>query len=150
MHQHPRPSPVTASPASSPRTNPTRTNNPRDEGLSPHSRAGSDIPGYNEADEGSGDSGVIATSGPSRDAVKKLDQIIQVNTPAILSSLGKYLHHCPQNFHTKAAIVVLQSRMPLPVILTKDGTKKVNKWVYLLLSTLKEHPQANSSFLSFK
>jgi hypothetical protein len=89
MHQHPRPSPLTASPASSPRTNPTRTNNPRDEGLSPHSRAGSDMPGYNEADEGSGDSGVIATSGPSRDAVKKLDQIIQVNTSAIGSSLGR-------------------------------------------------------------
>jgi autophagy-related protein 13 len=108
------------------------------------------MPGYNEADEGSGDSGVIATSGPSRDAVKKLDQIIQVNTPAILSSLRECLHYCPQNFHTKAAIVVLQSRMPLPVILTKDGTKKVNKWVCLQSSTLKEHPQANSSFISFK
>ena len=36
------------------------------------------MPGYSEADEGSGDSGVIATAGPSRDAVKKLDQIIQV------------------------------------------------------------------------
>jgi hypothetical protein len=33
---------------------------------------------YNEADEGSGDSGVMAAPGPSRDAVKKLDQIIQV------------------------------------------------------------------------
>ena len=48
------------------------------------------MPGYNEADEGSGDSGVIATSGPSRDAVKKLDQIIQVNTSAILSSSRKF------------------------------------------------------------
>jgi autophagy-related protein 13 len=69
---------MTASPASSPRTNPARTNNPREEGLSSHSRSGSDMPGYNEADEGSGDSGVIASSGPSKDAVKKLDQIIQV------------------------------------------------------------------------
>ena len=31
MHQHPRASPVTAFPAKSPRTNPTRTNNPRDQ-----------------------------------------------------------------------------------------------------------------------
>jgi autophagy-related protein 13 len=78
MHQHPRPSPITASPASSPRTNPTRTNNPREEGSGSHSRSTSDMPGYNEADEGSGDSGVMASNGPSRDAVKKLDQIIQV------------------------------------------------------------------------
>jgi hypothetical protein len=33
---------------------------------------------YNEGDEGSGDSGVMAAPGPSKDAVKKLDQIIQV------------------------------------------------------------------------
>jgi hypothetical protein len=38
------------------------------------------MPGYNEADEGSGDSGVIAANGPSRDSVKKLDQIIQVDS----------------------------------------------------------------------
>jgi autophagy-related protein 13 len=37
------------------------------------------MPGYAEADEGSGDSGVMAATGPSRDAVKKLDQIIQVS-----------------------------------------------------------------------
>jgi autophagy-related protein 13 len=36
-----------------------------------------DTPGYSETDEGSGDSGVMPT-GPSRDAVKKMDQIIQV------------------------------------------------------------------------
>jgi hypothetical protein len=34
-----------------------------------------------------------------------------------------------QNFHTKAAIVILQSRMNLPVIRQKDGSIKVNKWV---------------------
>jgi hypothetical protein len=38
------------------------------------------MPGYNEADEGSGDSGVMASNGPSKDAVKKLDQIIQVGS----------------------------------------------------------------------
>lgn len=41
------------------------------------------MPGYNEVDEGSGDSGVMATNGPSRDAVKKLDQIIQVDSTAV-------------------------------------------------------------------
>lgn len=67
-----------------------------------------DTPGYSETDEGSGDSGVM-TTGPSKDAVKKMDQIIQ-------------------NFHTKAAVVVLQTRMSLPIVINKDGTRKVNKW----------------------
>ncbi|PBP18163.1 autophagy protein Atg13 [Diplocarpon rosae] len=109
MHQHPRPSPITAAPASSPRTNPARTNNPREDGSSSNSRLAAEMKGHNEADEGSGDSGVIAASGPSRDVVKKLDQIIQ-------------------NFHTKAAYLILQSRIPLPVVFSKDGTKKLNKW----------------------
>jgi len=42
------------------------------------------MPGYGEADEGSGDSGVIAATGPSRDVVKKLDQIIQVGSICFL------------------------------------------------------------------
>ncbi|TVY40507.1 Autophagy-related protein [Lachnellula subtilissima] len=109
MHQHPRPSPMTASSASSPRTNPNRTNNPREEGPGSHTRTNSDMPIYNEGDDGSGDSGVMPSNGPSKESVKKLDQIIQ-------------------NFHTKAAIVVLQSRMSLPILYTKDGSKKVNKW----------------------
>lgn len=33
--------------------------------------------GYNDNDDGSSDSGVMS-AGPSRDAVKKMDQIIQV------------------------------------------------------------------------
>lgn len=37
------------------------------------------MPAYNEGDDGSGDSGVMASNGPSKDSVKKLDQIIQVN-----------------------------------------------------------------------
>jgi len=38
------------------------------------------MPGYSEADEGSGDSGVISSNAPSKDAVRKLDQIIQVRS----------------------------------------------------------------------
>ena len=93
MHQHPRPSPMMASPASSPRTNPTRTNNPREEGLASHSRSGSDMPGYNEADEGSGDSEVLTPNGPNKDAVKKLDQIIQVDSSIVsqLLKIGLYI-----------------------------------------------------------
>lgn len=36
------------------------------------------MPVYNEYDDGSGDSGVMPSNGPSKDSVKKLDQIIQV------------------------------------------------------------------------
>jgi len=34
-----------------------------------------------------------------------------------------------QNYHTKAAIVILQSRVALPTVRGKDDTTKVNKWV---------------------
>lgn len=36
------------------------------------------MPAYTEGDDGSGDSGVMPSNGPSKDSVKKLDQIIQV------------------------------------------------------------------------
>jgi hypothetical protein len=79
MHQHPRPPPRMASPASSPRTNPNRTNNPREEIRGAHARVSSDVPTYSEQDNGigTGDNDITST-GPSREAVKKLDQIIQV------------------------------------------------------------------------
>ncbi|RAL67268.1 hypothetical protein DID88_008032 [Monilinia fructigena] len=109
MHQYPRSSPITASPASSPRTNPTRTNNPREESRTSYSRTTPDMPHYQEVDDASGDSGVMATAGPSPEAIRKLDQIIQ-------------------NFHIKAAIIVLGSRVGLPIVFTKEGPKKTNKW----------------------
>lgn len=37
-----------------------------------------DMPGNSGEDEGSGDSGVMPSAAPSKDAMKKLDQIIQV------------------------------------------------------------------------
>lgn len=80
MHQHPRPPPRMASPASSPRTNPNRTNNSREEIRGTHARVNSDVPNYSEQDNviGTGDEDASASTGPSREAVKKLDQIIQV------------------------------------------------------------------------
>ncbi|KAI9736548.1 MAG: autophagy protein 13 [Claussenomyces sp. TS43310] len=90
-----------ASPASSPRTNPNRTNNPREERLPANSRPPSDIPVYNEAEEGTASSeGVAIALGPSKESHKKLDQIIQ-------------------------------SRMSLPIIFTREQNKKVNKWFQL-------------------
>lgn len=37
-----------------------------------------------------------------------------------------------KNFHTKAAIVILQARMSLSLAFTREHTKKVNKWVSYL------------------
>lgn len=76
MHQHPRPAPVTASPASSPRTNPTRTNNPPEE-----DRAGSGT--SSERGSITPDSLNLGARAPDasirdRDSLTRLDQVIQV------------------------------------------------------------------------
>lgn len=80
MHQHPRPSPKMASPASSPTTNPQRTNNSREDSRPSRSRPTSEVPAYNEADMRTDvhDEENNTSTGPSKDAIKKLDQIIQV------------------------------------------------------------------------
>jgi len=69
-----------ASPASSPTTNPHRTNNPREETGTTRSRPNSEVPVYHEPDGrmGAGNEEINPAPGPSRDAIKKLDQIIQV------------------------------------------------------------------------
>ncbi|KZF21038.1 hypothetical protein L228DRAFT_269447 [Xylona heveae TC161] len=105
MHQYTRTPPRTASPANSPWTNPTRTNNSRDPvQMNPPVDKG--------AGDGDGDDGLQAQqpSSQSRDVKSKLNQIIQ-------------------NFHTKAALIILQSRVPLPPAHAKGtDTVRVNKW----------------------
>ncbi|EEH47485.2 uncharacterized protein PADG_03569 [Paracoccidioides brasiliensis Pb18] len=102
MHQHPRPPPATASPANSPRTNPARTNNPRDRSAV-------------ESDAASSAELKMFTQGPSnvaptRDIIAKLNQIVQ-------------------QYHTKAALIILQSRVELPLAYNKDSdVKRVNRW----------------------
>lgn len=104
MHQQSRHPPRVASPAVSAQTNPTRTNNQRD----PRSRTSTDT--ANRDGVGGGGGGQDGGSGApahaaSRDAIKKLDQIIQ-------------------NFYYKAAVIIIGSRQHL-----KPGPKKgFNKW----------------------
>lgn len=97
-----------------------RSNNPRDAiGERARTPSGSPRP------EGSSStaSGELETPGPSRESVKKLDQIIQVNCrPSLVTTtLADEL----QNFFLKAGSIVATSRV--------DGTKikdsKPNKWV---------------------
>lgn len=113
MHQQSRHPPRVSSPASSPQTNPIRTNNPR-ENIGGHLRTGSEATSRQEA-TGTPESGeASSSSGPSRESIKKLDQIVQ-------------------NFHLKAAVVILQSRInttPSAGSKKSDG-KKVNKWFQL-------------------
>jgi hypothetical protein len=69
------------------------------------------MPGYNDADEGSGDSGVMQPGGPSRDAVKKLDQIIQVwqfpfqmfKGPCLTRSVPEFSHQSRSCYSTSSS-----------------------------------------------
>ncbi|KAF6230797.1 hypothetical protein HO173_010913 [Letharia columbiana] len=114
MHQHPRPSPVTASPANSPRTNPTRTNNPREE-LPMGSRAssGRGTPSEQGIGVGEGADAILRdpeSASQGKDSVAKLNQVVQ-------------------NYFTKSALTILDSRVSLPQAYSKDSTvKRVNKW----------------------
>lgn len=132
MHQHPRPSPRASSPSSAP-TNPSRTNNGRE---GPHSRLGSEVFSYSETEDASprgGDSLVVV--GPTMETRKKLDQILQVRLPSMVDAkwqsyeaqMANVGFH--QNFYTKAATIILQSRIATPTVQTKDNNIKVNKWV---------------------
>ena len=80
MHQHPRLPPVTASPANSARTNPTRTNNPRDQEGGP---ARSAVERGSPGEQGPGEATVTQgraydPSVDGRDNIAKLSQVIQV------------------------------------------------------------------------
>ncbi|KAI4268968.1 MAG: hypothetical protein L6R38_007655 [Xanthoria sp. 2 TBL-2021] len=114
MHQLHRPPPVTASPANSAKTNPTRTNNPR-EGGSSNSRPSSGRGTSNEQaiDMGEGSDALMRgqdDADPGRDGVQKLNQVVQ-------------------NYFTKAAHIILHSRVSLPPAYHKGtDTKRVNKW----------------------
>ncbi|KIH94228.1 autophagy protein [Sporothrix brasiliensis 5110] len=116
MHQQSRPPRGGYSPATAAQTNPTRTNNPRD-ALASRPRAASEVappsPSFDGVGGGGSDGGAapttaLASGGPTKESIKKLDQIIQ-------------------NFHLKAAVLILQARIPT----TPSGGgrgRKTNKW----------------------
>ena len=132
MHQHPRTPPPTASPASSPWTNPARTNNPRDRAREGHSRSGSEAGLYSERGTGqaAGDAGAAAPN-QARETKAKLNQIIQVcwQSDSLFGGTGRQLTWL-QNYFTKAAQIIIQSRMTVPPVYARGtDTRKVNKWV---------------------
>ncbi|KAI9727064.1 MAG: autophagy protein 13 [Cirrosporium novae-zelandiae] len=109
MHQHPRgPLPTTAARGNSPWTNPSaQTNNSRDSGQESLGSSPSSV------DPRTLDQGELEgqlTSASMREAVAKLNQVVQ-------------------NYHTKAALIILQSRILLPPTYTKGtDTKRINRW----------------------
>ena len=108
--------------ANSEQTNPTRTNNPRDR---------------DSQTQGSGLSEDFASprqnvSAPnSTTEVSRLNQVIQVSalSPAYGTTVNAFWE---QNFHTKAALIILHSRVDLaPAYKKGTDTKRVNRWVGL-------------------
>jgi hypothetical protein len=104
MHQQSRHPPRVSSPASSPQTNPARTNNQRDRG-----RAGLETAAEDGAPGGS-DGYDAAGTGPSRESIKKLDQIIQVRQALLI--------HTPQGTRANGSLpeFLLQSCSTYPTI----------------------------------
>ncbi|KAK5287370.1 autophagy protein 13 [Exophiala xenobiotica] len=120
MHQHPRPPPASASPANSEQTNPTRTNNPRDR----------DSQAYRT------NSPLTHGSGSSEDfAAARQDQPAD-NTAGQMQRLNQVV----QNFHTKAALIILHSRVELsPAYSQKTDTRRINRWFNLDVEETEEY-----------
>ncbi|KKK21606.1 hypothetical protein ARAM_004126 [Aspergillus rambellii] len=109
MHQHPR-SPAPAAPISStrPRSQDRKDPDPRPNSpafdLRTHPNRGLGIETENDVAD------ATHRSQPGKDAIAKLSQIIS-------------------NYHTKAALIILQSRAELPPSFTKGSdTPRVNRW----------------------
>jgi autophagy-related protein 13 len=120
MHQHPRPPPVTASPANSERTNPTRTNNPRDRDLNAL-RTNQALP---------------QSSGSSEDFASARQDQPADNPVAQMQRLNQVI----QNFHTKSALIILQSRVELPPAYSqKTDARRVNRWFNLDIDETDEY-----------
>lgn len=147
MHQHPRPSPRTASAANSLQTNPTRTNNQRDTTTERTSTYPDTSPyGDRGAEEGDGeiiDRTEQMSEVDQRD-YQRTNQIIQVRfyyCPKKLmpSDPTKNTNTLLQQFFIKSALTIISSRVMLPQSFNRNGELRQNKWVrrYTLLIWLK-------------
>ena len=90
MHQHPRPPQATASPAKSPKTDPKRTNNPREK--EPVSSTGVEKDTHSEGSSGIGDGSETllrahSNPGQGKDVSAKLSQVIQVYSSCSLHNV---------------------------------------------------------------
>lgn len=125
MHQQSRLPPKLSSPATSPQTNPTRANNPRDAlATTGRARSGSEVAGQ-EVGVGP-ESGNNVTSGPTKESIKKLDQIIQVRRTFPVPLAGSFrVDEFNRTFITKQPFLFCSLESMLPLLLAtrkqKDG-----------------------------
>jgi autophagy-related protein 13 len=112
MHQNhfSRHPPVTASPATNEQTNPTRTNNPRDRDVQALRTNSPLTQGFASSEEFGNNRQDQPQDNPAAQ-MQRLNQVIQ-------------------NFHTKAALIILHSRVELSPAYTKANAdvKRINKW----------------------
>ncbi|KAK8111434.1 uncharacterized protein PG998_007891 [Apiospora kogelbergensis] len=102
MHQTPRQPPRSASPATSPSKPPARVNTPME--------------GRPRTTSGAADRNEDRTqdaAGPSKESMKKLDQIVQSR---------------PQNCFMKAGTLVMQNRLRLTPVTLQTGEKRMSRW----------------------
>lgn len=72
-----------------------------------------------------------ASQEPNRNDMSKLNQVVQVRASASkLENVADEFYS--QNFHTKAALIILHSRVELAPAYNK-GNKRLNKWVSPIL-----------------
>ncbi|KAF2130194.1 autophagy-related protein 13 [Dothidotthia symphoricarpi CBS 119687] len=116
MHPYQRPSPRTASAANNLQTNPTRTNNQRNQPR--EGSPSSDTASYSDrgGEEGEGE---MVTRG---DHLAESDQKHYQKVNQVI-----------QNFFTKAALTIVSSRVILPQAYNKNGDLKQNKWFNVVL-----------------
>jgi autophagy-related protein 13 len=128
MHQHPRPSPRTASAANNLQTNPTRTNNQRNRtpysDTNPYGDRGAD-------EEGEMVDRLDQMSEVEQRNYQKINQIIQVRLLLALVSPLQVANHMLQQFFIKATLTIVSARTTLPHSFNKSGELKQNKWVWI-------------------
>lgn len=117
MHQHPRPSPRTASAANSLQTNPTRTNNQRDT-TTERTSTYPDTGPYGDRGAEEGDGEIIDRT----EQMSEVDQRDYQRTNQII-----------QQFFIKSALTIISSRVMLPQSFNRNEELRQNKWFNVVL-----------------
>lgn len=134
MHQHPRSSPKPAQPANTRRTDLARPGDAREQDGG-DSRTSDRVPSNEQEFNMGGGSDAIMQGQESashgKEQLAKLSQVIQVCCWTFCYALTQYdAYPSWQNYFTKAALIILHSRVALPPAFSKDSrTRRVNKWV---------------------
>ena len=124
MHQHPRPAPRSATAAANLQTNPARTNNQREETASrASSRQSLSSSGKSNSSDSARPEDTASAQSPER---QRLNLIIQVS---LCPSCSIRLAYVWQRFFSKAALIVISSRVTLPPAHNREGDIRLEKWV---------------------